>query len=61
MGSGGTEPETQARVRTLRTLEVILGEFGLYFIGSENMFELWFLCTQYEKKNFHISSKGKGY
>lgn len=40
MGSVGTEPESQARVRTLRTMKVILGEFGLYFVGSENMFEL---------------------
>lgn len=61
MGSVETEPESQARVRSLRTLEVILVEFGLYFVGSENMFELWFLCTQYKKKNSHISSKGKGY
>lgn len=34
------QSQSQATVRSLRTLEVILAEFGLYFVGSENMFEL---------------------
>lgn len=56
--SGDTE--SQARARSLRALETTLGEFGLYFTGSENMFELQFLWAQYEGKKSHISSRKKG-